>query len=115
MDESHWGIIHNLNTAEGVAIDRDLSSALIGKTVEILTKDLQEEERLMTDAHYPFMLMHSAAHKKLVSDLTDIHNQSITGFRYMSLRYTLGIWERSFLDHIDFYDMQWVEFSKRQK
>jgi hemerythrin len=115
IDAAHWDILAKLNDAKGFSDLGQLPFAVtaVAEAIEMLIIEINEEEIKMKVSNFPYRQNHVLAHAKLLSGLRNAHIQIQNGFRFMSVRYTLGLWQRSFLEHMDQYDIQWGEFAQR--
>jgi hemerythrin-like metal-binding protein len=117
MDLPHWEVIDSLNKAKDLSDLGQMSFALaaVKKAFDLLKAEFEAEESKMSQARYPYAYAHVRAHAMILKSAEDTLNVVSNGYRYTSMRYTLGIWQRDFLDHIDQYDAQYAEFIQRQE
>ena len=108
IDESHWKILSLMSNIAEVT-DTALACEMLETACDLFITDLKKEEKLILESNFPYSKPHFESHAKLIKSLENF-KKTIPEFRNSSLKYAVSDWQRSFLDHIDQYDIQWANY-----
>ena len=108
LDGQHWDIIQQIMLTVTLAKSKLLCDADIWTLRQMMIQHFDDECTSMRDIHFPFYDFHRQEHDKLLKLCDNILKKlPSTPFPIYALE-DLG---RSFVNHVDYHDRQYVRFN----
>lgn len=112
QDQQHWKLLSELSSLVQCLSDKeDDSMERLDKLVTHLDRHFIDESDHMRAIGYPYIDHHTSDHNKMVRRIREAVNQPSTYFASMRAHDL----EEMFLEHITYYDMQYVDWEKNQR
>ncbi len=110
LDHEHRKILELMHDVENNPTQTPAELATkVTKIAELFRQHLVEEEQLMIEIDYPYVVYHAEQHAEILRMVTDYENTPAN----FTVRYATRRLSDHFLTHIDHYDFQFANYVKR--
>ncbi len=113
IDEDHLRIFTILENMKWKYTDEEMIRLLVSELESLLEFHFADEEKYMEQMGFPYIAAHRNAHAELLYFIQGLMKRMDIKQGY-SIKYIADTVSKQFSHHIDWHDMQYAEFAKKQ-
>ena len=111
-DEQHWDLLMQMNQLVDTIQSHGDASRVFNKLLTSLSNHFEHEQQYMADVGFPYVKAHAVDHSRMIRELWHMIDRVVSG-NSIAVHSTARQLEDVFVNHIDHFDMQYVEWAKQ--